>query len=105
MNTFGWRLLILLGVATGLLFIAGVTVTLLMVYEIDPDTVDPVKLRFVQVTNWIYVGFMFVILITGVVTTPYVNRFRKSNNYYEKNPKIAGLDRPHEIGKHTSLGS
>ena len=77
MISFTWRSITLLGVLFVLFNLANVVITLLLVYEVRDhiqDKVDQDKLRFVEVSNWIYTGVVALALLGAIVVFPVLKR-------------------------------
>ena len=77
MSPFFWRSMALFSLMFIAFTIATITVTLLLVDEVRDGNVDSAKLTYVQVANWIYVGFMAVGLLAAMLATPYIMRYTR----------------------------
>lgn len=77
MSPFFWRAAAVMSLAFLAFTIATITITLLLVNEVRDGDVDGAKLTYVQVANWIYVGFMAVGLLVTILGTPYIMRYTR----------------------------
>ena len=70
-STFRWRLLGAVGVMFLGLFIANIVVTLLIVFDIrNNHSIDDDELMFIEVTNFIFAGLLFLSLVGAAIGTP-----------------------------------
>jgi hypothetical protein len=68
LTPFQWRMLTFFSLLFFAFSVSAVVLTLLLVYEVKDDTasVDPVKLRFVEVSNWIFASLVVISMFTGM---------------------------------------
>lgn len=74
-SVFGWRLLGMFSFLFLAFTISITAVTLILINEIHQNNIDPRKVTFVEVANWIYVGFMGLTLISILFAAPYFRKF------------------------------
>lgn len=80
MSTFSWRLAALFFVLFLFLSISMITVTLLVVFDIKNNIeVNASELLFVEVSNFICAGLIFLALLSSLVGTPIVMYYQSKN--------------------------
>lgn len=86
-SIFTWRVLGLFSFLFLAYTISVITVTLLLVDEIHQDNdIDSRKVTYVQVANWIYVGFLGLTVLTILIAAPYLRKYLVSKNTLD--PKL-----------------
>jgi len=77
MSPFFWRTMAVFSLLFLIFTVATITVTLLLVDEVRNSIPNNAKLTYVQVANWIYVGFLGLGLMAALLGTPYIMRYTR----------------------------
>lgn len=84
MSVFIWKASSVMGIIFVLFVISVITVTLLLVNEIRSDNIDATKVNFIEVSNWIFVGFLGLCFILFLMMTPLISKYiRLKNRRYQ----------------------
>lgn len=79
MSPFFWRVVWFFSFVFFLFVITTIVLTLVVVYQIqdDPESYNKSILKYVEVANWIYVGFFTVTIFTALVVSPFIYKYTR----------------------------
>lgn len=64
-------------------FVINITITLILIDEIRDNTVDYIKVDYVEAINYVYIGLLGIVLIIVCIGSPYVISYgRKTDTIF-----------------------